>query len=116
MLRAMIIGCGKIAWEFDKFHNHLITHAASYTSEPLISLCCSYDSDQAKSHALGNRFECESVESIELGLNKFKPDVVSICTPDETHFNITSDLLRHDLCPKVIFLEKLKIIKNKMNL
>jgi len=59
-----------------------------------------------KSHALGERFECESVESIELGLNKFKPDVVSICTPDDTHFNITSNLLHHELCPKVIFLEK----------
>ena len=103
MLKALVIGCGKIAG----IHGiSMSTHGGAYTNNERIDIVACCDTDTIKRKKFSKLYQCEAEESIELALCKYHPDVVSVCTPDETHFDIMKILFRSISLPKVIFVEK----------
>lgn len=106
--RSAIIGCGNIAGNYDKFisKKYSFTHAGAYnifSRTKLISI-----SDNNK-HVLSNFSKKWKVSSMYNDYKKMlkneRIDILSICTPTNTHYDIISYALKfHKI--KAIFLEK----------
>jgi len=107
-LKAGIIGCGRIAGDFEDDPTWLrkpCTHAGVLSSieEVEISAVCDNDYDKARSFADKwnvPAFYQNVVDFLEHGYF----DVVSICTPPSTHCDITTLVAKKQ--PKLIFSEK----------
>ena len=106
--KAFIIGCGKIAGLYDDFDdNQIYSHARAYFENHKIDLVGCYDSNFDRSSQLAEKFETSSYDENYLeAFNIIKPDIVSICTPDVSHFEIVESILISSYVPKIIFLEK----------
>ena len=103
MLEAMIVGCGKIAGGQNQA---LTTHGGAYQVQKNVEVVACVDNDLDKSNAFAVLNHCEAERELQVALSKYQPDIVSICTPDSTHFQITENILTASNCPKIIFLEK----------
>lgn len=103
LIKASIIGCGKIAggsYEFNK-----TTHAGAYQANKHISLVSCYDTNSSRSKKISKRFNCKQRKTIEAILSD-EPDIISICTPENTHFKIVKKILNLSKKKLIIFLEK----------
>jgi predicted dehydrogenase len=129
MYRAVIIGCGKIAGEFDSPKSDFIySHSHAYSTNPFVEVVCYVDTYIEKAKNLSNLYSSnEYSDNFVEALKKWKPEIVSICTPSQTHFSITKQVLDLDLGVKIIFLEKpvcsnidelkkLEYLSNSMNI
>jgi len=87
-LRAAIIGCGKIAGGYDESSSsdQILTHAKAYNRHPATELVAVADIDQKRAQHFARRWEIPQVytDGIKM-LEDARPDVVSICTPDDNH-------------------------------
>lgn len=106
--RAALIGCGKIGSEFDDQPRTagIYSHAGAYkacTDTSLVAVC---DTDADKLQRCARRW---SVEKVYLDarsmLAEMCPDIVSICTPDETHYDLLQEALNTS-CVRAILAEK----------
>ena len=114
-IKAIIIGCGKIAGLYDSTdEKHIYSHANAYNSNSIFNLisCCDINLNNAKNLAIQYNVPNYSSNYIS-EINKHKPDVISICTPSKTHYSITKEILQHDFSPKIIFLEKPAVQNNR---
>ncbi|MBU1055049.1 MAG: Gfo/Idh/MocA family oxidoreductase [Proteobacteria bacterium] len=101
---AAIIGCGRIGSGFDSTESeNILTHAKAYTLNPKIELIAVMDADLDKANAAGIKWECESFDNIDILLEK-NPDILSICTPDASHYEILLKCLNYR--PKAVIAEK----------
>ena len=50
---------------------------------------------------------------MEEALEELRPDLISVCTPDVTHFEVVYKILESPFCPRVIFLEKPAMTSSK---
>jgi predicted dehydrogenase len=82
------------------------THAGALSAESRFALVGGVDSHFQKARQFGERYGCHAFDKINEALVVLKPSLVSICTPDDTHYEITRTILSADDLPKVIFLEK----------
>ncbi len=104
---AAIIGCGNIgsAWS-NIFSCWPVTHLAAYQQHPRTKLVALCDTDKAK---LSSAAQVSGVQQtftdVDEMLRVAQPQVVSICTPCENHFEMVQIISRH-VCVKGIFLEK----------
>lgn len=108
MIKALIIGCGKIAGilDFDS-SGQVYSHAHAYQQSPFFHLICCVDIDIEKAKLLSNKYDCPySSDDFLDALNAYKPDVISICTPDSTHSEVVLKILNNEIVPRVIFIEK----------
>jgi predicted dehydrogenase len=94
---AAVIGCGKIGSEYseDPLISGIYSHAEAYSVSPDIELAAVCDTDDKK------RKKCQERWGVPSGFSDYHemmdtigPDIVSICTPDHTHFALISSLLR----------------------
>ncbi len=94
--RAALIGCGKIASEFadDPRLKGVYTHAGAYAACPATDLVAVCDVDPDKAENCARRWGVGAVyrDAAQL-LADSAPEVVSICTPDHTHFEMLSLVL-----------------------
>ena len=102
--KALIVGCGRIAGGEDGAG--LETHACAIQTEPRVSLHACLCKDIKKGKAFGEKYGCSVFDRLPDALSRVKPAIVSICTPDSTHFSLTKEVLSSDFPPQVIFLEK----------
>src|SRR5207248_624698 len=99
--RAALIGCGKIASEFADDPGlasaGICTHAQAYAATPEIQLVAVCDSDPAKLQRCGERWKV-AARYRDAGrlLAEVRPDIVSVCTPDATHYRVVQAALRAD--------------------
>ena len=99
----MILGCGRIAGGM----NHaLSTHGGAYQAQEGVSIVVCIDADQERSHSFAEGYRCEAEKDLHTAIEKHQPDIISVCTPDITHFSITEQIFQAKHRPKVIFLEK----------
>ena len=103
MLKVLIIGCGKIAGGKSKSIN---THGGAYHANNSVDIVSCLDVDSVKAKNFAELYHCAEEKNIENALRNNRPDIVSICTPDNTHFEIAKILLIGSHRPKVIFIEK----------
>ncbi|OGC08515.1 hypothetical protein A2230_08360 [candidate division WOR-1 bacterium RIFOXYA2_FULL_36_21] len=108
MFKAIIIGCGKIAGYFDSdLDSSVSSHARAYDNVPNIDVVAFIDTDLDKAQKLAKIYNCDSYGNDYISfINKHRPDVVSVCTPDNTHFEIINRMLINKVTPSVIFVEK----------
>lgn len=107
MIKAGIIGCGNIAWKWDKFGGrNFNTHAKSYYHNPNVKLkaCCDINFESAKGLAQNypGTVPCTDYKQM---LRNENLDIVSVCTPISTHYKILEYILKHTNI-KYIFAEK----------
>ncbi len=104
IFKSLIIGCGKIAGTSAGFNKD--THAGAIILEPRLDLVTCVDSNIAKANMFAQKYCCHASETLENALSKNYFDLISVCTPDDTHFAIVKEILKSKSVPKVIFLEK----------
>lgn len=109
-LSVAIIGAGQIAGgyddaQLDKGGAAVFTHAGAYAKNGKFSLETVCDVDDQRASAFQKRWGfANKVSAIEDICNAFH-DVVSVCTPDATHYSVIRALLQAKCC-KCLFVEK----------
>lgn len=108
-LRAAVVGVGKVGSRFDEEEGRTTvwSHVGAYLERPhvfdLVAVC---DPDPLNAEAFRQR--CPDVPvyaSLETLLAKARADVVSICTPPDSHGPILDSLLSGDR-PQLVWCEK----------
>lgn len=87
-LRAAIIGCGKVAGGYDlQTRPEIIyTHAKAYKLQEVTELVAVADIDFQRAHKFSTDWEVSAAyDDVTTMLSDVQPDIVSICTPDNTH-------------------------------
>lgn len=106
-LKVLVVGAGNIASAFDTDTNTdaARSHAKAYflNSETLIH--AAVEPDPVRREAFGRAWSCDrlypALADIPQGI---RPDIISVCTPTETHYEILKSCLR--LNPKAVLIEK----------
>ncbi len=107
MFKAVIIGCGKIAGQYDTgAEEQVYSHARAYQLHPDIELAGMADIRIDKARELSEKYGGIYGDRPAQIIQSCQPDIVSVCTPDDTHFSVTKKVLTGDIRPKIIFLEK----------
>lgn len=107
MYKVGIIGCGRIASEFedDPSREHPCTHAGAYSAVPQTEVACASDTDKAKLEKFAKKWRVRKLYTdYREMLSKENLDIISVCTYPETHSQITIDAARSGV--KAIFCEK----------
>jgi predicted dehydrogenase len=87
-LTAAIVGCGQIAGGYDERSpdEHVLTHAKAYTRHPATQLVAVADIDAAKAERFARLWGVPKIFSnCRQMLEEVRPDLLSICTPDDDH-------------------------------
>jgi hypothetical protein len=108
-LSVAIIGTGNIAGGFDKNKtvddSGIYSHAGAYKIHGRFEIKTIFDTDSVKASQFKKDWDVENVcHDMNEIVSSFH-DVISICTPDNTHFAILNELLKRKCC-KTIFIEK----------
>ncbi len=108
--RAAIIGCGRIASEFDddplmRKSYGISTHAGAYVDNPNIELVAASDISDEKLNKFGKRWGVHMLYK-DYGklLENENIDILSICTWNTTHLEILEEAAKRNV--KVVFCEK----------
>jgi predicted dehydrogenase len=108
--RAALIGCGMIGSEFADdplTKGDVYTHAEAYARCPETRLVAVCDLDPERLTRCGERWGVERrYNKIEELIEAEQPDIVSVCTPDATHFEVTRAVLTSAHPVKAILCEK----------
>lgn len=110
--RAAVIGCGKIGSGFADdplLAGDVYTHCEAYVRCPTTDLVAVCDRDPDAARRCGERWNTRSFAAAE-DLIGVQPEIVSICTPDETHYDVARHALelpsvRAILCEKPLATE-----------
>lgn len=108
MYSAVLIGCGNIGslYTEDPRIKGICTHAGAYDrclKTKLIAVC---DADIHKAKKAGSQWSCDFYSDYEKLLDEQEPDIVSICTPDETHASILKTVLNSYKKVSAVIIEK----------
>ena len=105
---SLIIGCGKIAGIFDnEKDNFIYSHAKAYKKNKNINKIFFCDIQYDKAKKLGAKYNSDIYDTNYINiLNDFHPDLISVCTPSDTHFEICKKILSNNIKPKAILIEK----------
>lgn len=105
--KAGIIGCGRIASTFEDspLNEHPCTHAGAYSAIKDIRLVAASDIDEKQLNEFEKKWNTKNVyKDYKKMLKNENLDIISICTPQETHAKITIDAAKANI--KAIFSEK----------
>lgn len=105
--RSAIIGCGRIASEFDSDPKRRVvsSHAGAYQTHPDVQLVAACDIDVTKRDAFRNRWgEVNLYENAQELFSREHVDIVSITTKNDQHFEMA--MLAIEARVKAIFCEK----------
>ncbi|OGJ87039.1 MAG: hypothetical protein A2268_15105 [Candidatus Raymondbacteria bacterium RifOxyA12_full_50_37] len=103
LFKAIVIGCGRIG--AGAAGGSMQSHAEAYSKHPGITLSGLCDADPGRLLEAAGRFKVKSDSDYIRLCTEIKPDIVSICTPDNTHDEIACSLLE-SVSPRLIFMEK----------
>ncbi len=109
-LRAGIIGCGKIASDFaddPKMRGDIFSHAEAYTRHPRTHIAAVCDLDEVQLEKCAQRWGVSArFGGVPEMLAKEPLDIVSVCTPDHTHYAILKEILNAPQSVQAILCEK----------
>ena len=111
ILRAGIIGCGRIASLFatDAKRRGAVTHAQAYLGNDAYNLVGAADLNKERLSDFLNKWEIKSgYEDYRKMVKNENLDMVSICTPEETHFDIAKNVIESGV--KAVLCEKPLVI------
>lgn len=106
---AALIGCGRIASGFADGAGALgiYTHAQAYRTAARTRLVAVCDADEGRAMACARRWGVPRwyTDPRRL-LEEVRPDIVSLCTPDDTHELLAMELLTGPTVPRGLLCEK----------
>jgi predicted dehydrogenase len=106
-LRAVIVGCGKIAGGYDMRNSRgkIRTHIKAYRADRRFEVVAACDQSAAKVKAFCRHWKVpRAYTKLNTMLAVEKPDVVSVCTPTRTHAKLLAVIARHRV--RCVFAEK----------
>jgi predicted dehydrogenase len=107
---AVIIGCGRIGTFFDDPGSDChFTHAKGYYLSKNVELKGVYDIDFHRAQKAGRLWKTETFTDIEAMIKTVKPDLISICVPDEYHYDYLKQVA--EFGPRAVIAEKPLTIK-----
>ncbi len=104
---AAVVGCGRSGCGFDDdpLRKMINTHAGAYKNNPKTRLVAFCDIDEGKLQKYGKKFSVTNLfTNIDDMLQAVKPDLVSICTLPQQHYDMVSKAAQFGV--KGIFCEK----------
>jgi predicted dehydrogenase len=105
---AAIIGLGNIAWRFDQSRvgssEVPYTHAGALAVNPKTSIIAGVSIDAKDRLEFAERYGVQTYSTIEALFDVVTPDIVSICSPSDFHFEHAMYCLEHRV--PMIWLEK----------
>lgn len=105
--RAAIIGLGNIAWRYDykiSSTEDFLTHGYSFARNDRTMLVAGCSPDANDRRAFEKTFNIPSFNSFQELIDQVKPDIISICSPSESHFEHVIYCLEQNI--PMIWLEK----------
>lgn len=109
MYNAAIIGCGRIAGLNDDSADisSVRTHAKAYGNNSKTTLICAADVDPERLKKFGGKWSISKLyRDYKDMLMVEKPDIVSICTPNNTHYEVLKYIAQNTRNIKAVFCEK----------
>jgi len=105
--KAAVIGCGRVGSTFEEDPNirYIASHAGAYNASSGTDLVGVCDIDDDKLKTCMNRWEVDGDTNFLALIKKHRPEIVSICTPTETHFSILEEVVKFPFV-KGVFCEK----------
>jgi len=108
--RVGIVGCGKIASDFaddPKMVGDVFTHAEAYSGNPATVFAAVCDTDPERLEKCGERWGVSArYPDLKAMIEVEDLDILSVCTPDETHYHVVKDILEVAHHVKFILCEK----------
>jgi predicted dehydrogenase len=107
-IRAAVIGLGNIGFKFDldPLRKYTWSHVSAYTKCSKTRLMGAVEVDQTNVRLFRqHKQDIPVFSTIEQLMEHVTPEVISICTPTETHYDILKELLKYPFL-KGIFCEK----------
>ena len=108
-LSVAIIGAGNIAGGYDEKKRQdetgIYTHAGGYAAHGGFRLDTVYDVDENRASRFCSIWHGRAVATALKDIHSKFHDVISVCTPDHTHFEIVRDILQTGCC-RTVFVEK----------
>lgn len=104
---AVVIGCGRAGCGFDDdpLRKMINTHAGAYSNNPKVKLVALCDVDKDKLQKYGKKYAITRLfTNIDDMLTTVKPDLVSVCTLPQQHYEIVRKVAESGV--KGIFCEK----------
>jgi len=109
ILSVAIIGAGNIAGGYDEKKQGndagVYTHAGAYFAHGGFKLTTVFDLDQERAESFVHKWGVGRKAAGMAEVRENRHDVISVCTPDETHFGIVRDILTARCC-RTVFVEK----------
>lgn len=105
--KTAVIGCGRIASQFDKKipKDKAFSHAGAYYLHKKTQMVCASDLDLNKLNLFKKKWDLSyGYQKYRQMLRNHKIDILSICTPPETHLEIIKYAVKFPL--KAIYCEK----------
>ncbi|MCB9805865.1 Gfo/Idh/MocA family oxidoreductase [Candidatus Nomurabacteria bacterium] len=97
-LNALIIGAGKIGSDFDDLESQsVLTHAKAYETHPGFNLIGLVENNKDVAKKASDKWKKPTFVSIEESLENFKVDVVSLCVPDNLHFDFLEKIKKFNI-------------------
>ncbi len=111
--KAVIIGAGNIAAQVDAPEDEFVlTHAHAFNIHSQVELLGFYDMDSKKADESASKWSTKAFASFDEAMEG-SPDIVSVCTNNESHFNVLLDICNHPNKPKLIICEKPATLNSK---
>lgn len=102
---AVIIGAGRIASQFDSPQSReVLTHAHAFSKHPQVDLRGILDSNRGVARREGKKWGCPAYDDVDVMMKAVQPDIVSICTPDMSHFDMLLKVASYK--PRIVICEK----------
>lgn len=106
--KAAIIGLGNIGFQFslDPLRKGIWSHAVAYSACKQTELCAAVEIDQKKAQTFIAYYKgrIPVFLTIKELMTSFRPDIVSVCTPTNTHWAVLKELSKYPV--KAVFCEK----------
>ncbi len=105
MHKVVVIGAGGIAQGYDQPGSpHILTHVKAYQQHGAFDVVGICDTDVYKANQAAQRWDIPRAAQHMEELADLQPDVVSICTPDDTHLQYLQKCV--EWRPKLVLCEK----------
>jgi len=103
--KAVIVGCGRIGVAFDSPDSDtVLTHAKAFSLHPAVTLTAVMDVDQDAAVASAEKWSCKAYTDFNEMMDEQRPDIISLCIPDEFHFEYLLQCLEFAI--KAVIAEK----------
>lgn len=105
--KAAIIGLGQIGQGYDYYCNDgslIVTHASAYHFHPAFQLLGAADINKDRCDEFEKRYNLPAFTSANELMEHLKPDVISIATPADSHYETFNQVIPYTL--KAILMEK----------